>query len=191
MKRLNLIIEEYKRYYGPEADRVNKFAKAQKTLVNAIEVATLSEDDAGVRDSHQNRIPKGVLKLWSNSVIKETRLIRRAASFEQILDILKKARVKGIGELAIYDTAARIGTFRKIYPDKIYLHAGTKIGVQNLLGKIKSKHIFKNQLPQEFQREDLSCSELENLLCIFKDVLDPSLDEKTFRSRLSKIISKC
>ena len=60
-------------------------------------------------------------------------------------------QIKGIGELTIYDTALRIGFYLDIYPDKVYLHAGTREGAKRLIGedKVKNKkYLEMSELPK-------------------------------------------
>lgn len=184
--RINEVIHAYKENYGPDTERCTKYAKSQKTFVNALKAAALSVDENGIRDSHQNRISKLVLDLWYDAVVQNTMTLKKANNFDAIHEILEKARIKGIGKLTIYDTAIRIAAYKNIYPDKIYIHAGTKIGIKNLIGKTSSKYIFKSDLPKEFQRSEITCAEIENLLCIYKDAFSPSVDENSFRSILEK-----
>lgn len=40
--------------------------------------------------------------------------------------------VAGIGELYVYGTVMRIGAKLGVFPEQVYLHAGTRIGVRNL-----------------------------------------------------------
>jgi hypothetical protein len=189
--RVNQVIDAYKEAYGPESDRVGHYTKQQKTLVAAVRVATQCKDHNGRRDPHQNRIRQITLDLWSEAVTGKLRQIRTAASFDQLHTVLKGTKIEGIGELTIYDSANRIGLFLKIRPDRIYLHAGTREGLRNLLSKAKGPYIYKKALPKELQQSNLSCSAIENLLCIYKDALNPMLNEKSFQLAIQKVGSKC
>ena len=189
--RLNQIIDAYKEAYGPELDRVGYYAEQQKTLLSTIQVATQCKDSDGRRDPHQNRIRKITLDLWSEALTTQVSRIRTASSFDQLHSIVKGAKIDGVGELTIYDSANRIGLFLKIRPDRIYLHAGTRDGLRNLMGSAKGPYIYKEALPNELQQSELSCSAIENLLCIYKDALDPTLDEKSFQLAIRRSSSKC
>ena len=90
------------------------------------------------------------------------------SSFEDLFKIISENRIFGFGKLAIYDTALRIGYFLRLYPEQIYLHAGTSKGAKKLGIKInKRKKIEISELPKEFHK--LNASEIEDILCIFKD----------------------
>ncbi len=62
-----------------------------------------------------------------------------AETFPELIGILRKARIKGVGELTVYDTAVRIAAARGIDVDAVYLHAGTRRGVKKVLGGDKIK----------------------------------------------------
>ena len=51
------------------------------------------------------------------------------------MKIVEECKVKGFGELSIYDTAVRIGAHLRIEPDKVYLHAGAREGIKALEDK--------------------------------------------------------
>lgn len=184
--RSSEIIKIYKNYYLKNPDKIIANAKEQKNLVNAIEVAALSIDKNGNKHSHQYRIPNLVLKEWADILIQNNKKIGNAKTFDELLNILKELTIKGIGELSVYDCATRIGAYLKLFPEKIYLHAGTRTGAFRLLGKISGDYIEKNQLPASFRRDDLSCAEIEDILCIFKDELDSSISQEIFKSKCLK-----
>ena len=105
------------------------------------------------------------------SVLKNINNIRNAADFNSLHNAVQNFRVPGIGELAIYDTAVGIGAFLNLQPTIIYLHAGAKVGLEKLLGPYNQTTINKNQLPADFANSNLTCYELEDMLCIYKKIL--------------------
>jgi len=75
--------------------------------------------------------------------------------------------IKGVGDLTVYDIAHRIGArFGKV-PERVYLHAGTRIGARAF--DISGASFDPKILPQPFSR--LAPSEIEDCLCIHKDEL--------------------
>lgn len=100
---------------------------------------------------------------------KKSKELHKTTDFTSLLGIVESCKVKGIGELTCYDTANRISCKIGVYPDKIYLHAGTKKGADKLFGKrIKKRFIDKSELPEPFKSSELDCAELEDILCIYK-----------------------
>ncbi|HQM80509.1 MAG TPA: hypothetical protein PLX02_02700 [Syntrophorhabdaceae bacterium] len=74
--------------------------------------------------------------------------------------------IPGIGELAVYDTALRIGAFLRIEPSKVFLHAGTRTGARALGLETSAEFLEVSSVPSEFQV--LKPSEIEDVLCIYK-----------------------
>lgn len=94
-----------------------------------------------------------------------------ADSFDELFDIVSTAieLIDGIGELAVYDTALRIGARFDLQPTKVYLHAGTRTGARVLGLQHTRAYIDVAELPVELQV--LSASEAEDALCIYKHEL--------------------
>ena len=136
----------------------------------AIELAGLAMCD-GRKMSHQKLIPKPTLAGYAKELLKRKHEIGEVQSFPELLKITASCRIYGIGELAVYDAAFRIGIFLRIEPDAVYLHAGPRIGAENLLKRrlfpSKVKTITKEDLPEAFR--DCSYAEIEAILCIYKD----------------------
>ena len=92
--------------------------------------------------------------------------------FETLFDFLLplKEKIKGIGELTHYDFALRIGAYLGHFPQKIYLHSGTKEGAESLLKKkISEDSLETKDFPKELQC--LKPYHIENFLCIYKKKL--------------------
>jgi hypothetical protein len=70
----------------------------------------------------------------------------------------------------VYDTALRIGAYLHLKPELVYLHAGTRIGARNLGFDSSAEFIATRNFPDEFRC--LSASEIEDVLCIYKDELN-------------------
>jgi hypothetical protein len=84
--------------------------------------------------------------------------------------------VKGFGQLATYDVALRIAKYLNFELQEVYLHAGVTDGTRALGLKVKDGDILSvHQFPTPFNQ--LSGDHLENLLCIYKEVLANSSDQ--------------
>lgn len=79
------------------------------------------------------------------------------------------SRYNGIGDLAVYDIAMRIGVALGLSPDRVYLHAGAKQGARNLGIPSRSRSVPMMDLPEPLRR--LSPDDVENFLCIYKERL--------------------
>lgn len=109
-----------------------------------------------------------------NNLIKRFNDILKARDFDTIINIVLECKVKGFGELAIYDTALRIGSFLNIEPKRVYLHAGARQGAVLLeskgyisQGSSSKKFLEIYDMPVPMQK--LKAIESEHFLCSMKD----------------------
>jgi hypothetical protein len=167
--KLKRLIHLYRDFRKSDPDTWLSDCGSQDSLDRAIKMAALARNNANKKHPHQYRIPNNKLNNLAVCILSKKKDLKRAKKFDQILSIVESCRKKGIGELVCYDTAHRIGVYLNIYPDKIYLHAGTRIGACNLLERnISDSSIEKEELPSLLQESELSISELEDFLCIYK-----------------------
>lgn len=166
---LAYIIKKYKRFKKRYPDSWIAHCQSQQTLPLAIHVASLSQNAAGQKHPHQYRLRKNDLKAFERQLLQSMVVINKAQNFDSLHTIVKQNAPKGIGPLAIYDTAVRIGAFLNLSPDHIYLHAGTREGAKKLIPNLTENTIDKNHLPAPLRNSNLNCYELEDLLCIYKD----------------------
>lgn len=125
----------------------------------------------GKKNSHQNRIPKETLENFKKEIKKQKEAISECRTFDELLGISENSTIDGIGLLTEYDIAFRYGWQIGIYPDKVYLHAGTKIGAKNLgIVKRGAKYLTKEELPAYLKA--IEPWMVEDFLCVEKD--DPS-----------------
>ena len=166
------IIDKYTAWRKNTPDTWIDHTVEQEDILSAINIAAKSKNKDDEKNKHQWRLKNENLDNFAEKLSTKSKEITEAADFANLLDIIEACKVKGIGELASYDTANRIGCKIKVYPDKIYLHAGTKEGVEKLLGKrISKRFIEKSDLPEPFKSSELSCADLEALFCIYKSEL--------------------
>jgi hypothetical protein len=166
MNALERIIDDYISDHQCNAEREQRWFAIQRSLRAAVEVAALAKSPKGKRLSHQCRIPGRVLEKSRECLLKCLSTIRQARSFEELHELVALAirRIRGIGELTVYDTALRIGAFRHLEPNKVFLHAGTRAGARRL-GLDVSKGVLKvSELPAELRV--LKPREIEDVLCI-------------------------
>lgn len=164
------IIKHYKSWKQENSDTWVEHCKNQEKLVDAIAYAALAENHLGKRNGHQRRLKKINLEKFAGNLIEKEETIQKATSFDKLLKIVEECKINGIGKLACYDTAHRIGKKIGLHPEFIYLHAGTKKGAEKILGKrLSQKFIHRTELPNPFHNKNLSNDEIEDILCIYKD----------------------
>jgi hypothetical protein len=162
---LDAIIAHYLATYSDNADRELRFYRRQRTLDDALEHATLARLPSGKRAHHQRRLSASTLNAaWD--ALKQCDLEECTDFHDLFCTIDETVRsIDGIGELYIYDTALRIGAFLLHTPDRVYLHAGVRVGAR-AIGFTGGDYILCSDLPAEFTA--LQPHQIEDCLCIYK-----------------------
>lgn len=140
-----------------------------ENINDTIICATLATLPQGKKHVHQRRLKNQVMQSVKNRLLSMSDELKLCSKFNEIINIVKKASQKGFGELAIYDTALRIGSFLNIYPGEVYLHAGTLKGARAIGLNSHSKAISLNNIPANLK--SLKAYEIEDFLCIYKNQL--------------------
>jgi hypothetical protein len=148
---------------------IDWFAR-QPSFHAAIETAALAVNSRRKRYSHQRRLTKLALERARGALSKRARAMEEADDFSELFDLIDAALepIPGLGELYVYDTALRIGAKLNLFPEKVYLHAGTRLGAR-ALGLRVAATLDVSELPKEFRR--LKPHEIEDVLCIFNEAL--------------------
>ena len=167
---LDIIVRTYIRRIRPRAQAEIDWFAHQPSLQAAISNAARAVNSRGNRYSHQRRLRKVALERALDVLSKEAGAIERAHDFDELFALIDPALepIPGLGELYVYDTSLRIGAKLNLFPDKVYLHAGTRLGAR-ALGLRAAATLDVSQLPKEFR--SLRPHEIEDVLCIFKDEL--------------------
>lgn len=164
---LKEVCEFYRREYGEIVDQDERWFRNCKGRA-AIERAARSVLADGKLHPHQWRVGKVTLSLWVKALLGQAHRIEDAADFHELYQAVEKARIAGIGELTIYDTAYRLGLARGLSPQQVYIHAGVRRGAR-ALGLGAGNKIEMHELPFPLNR--LSPAAAEDVLCIYKDDL--------------------
>ncbi|MBZ5653328.1 MAG: hypothetical protein LAO18_22925, partial [Acidobacteriia bacterium] len=127
---LDEIVSDYIREYRDHARKEMRFFEIQRSPSKAIRKAALCELPSGKRHPHQRRIPRALLEQVEARLQGICRKLAGASSFDELHRAMEDevGSLKGIGALTVYDIAQRIGAYFRKIPDRVYLHAGTRIG---------------------------------------------------------------
>lgn len=124
---------------------------------------------------HQHRLVGQTLEDFSNILLTMEGRIRKCKEFDILFEIVKSCKISGIGELTIYDTALRIGSYLNVLPTRVYLFRGAREGAMILFKKgylidVKLKKFGTTLLVSNFPKEfnHLEPFQIEQLLCIYK-----------------------
>ncbi len=157
-------MKRYLRYY------------VQHTLKDAIEIAARCKLYNGKYHRHQRRIKKFLLNESATKLLGIQDKIKMCRDFEDLRSLVDNTiRVKGIGDLTIYDISLRIGAKLGLYPQAIYLQAGVisgakALGIYHKRESIPIKHIRIEHIPKPISSR-LEPHEIEDFLCICKGEL--------------------
>lgn len=171
------VAADYRQAWLDEVDKEQDwFGLRCKNLAEAIARASMSEVPTGKgkrlrRHSHQTRIPREVLVEAKHELLKaEGQIIvtQNFAELHAVVDHTIRA-IPGVGPLLVYDIAHRIGSYLKLEPEEVYLHAGTRSGAKSIGLDVSRVSIPLNEFPEGLR--SLSASQLEDVLCIYCQVL--------------------
>ncbi len=184
-------------FFETHSDYLDKYLSFYKELPNLTEVIVHASDgifkltNNGIeyfirhnhqevfldKDGNQRGVPFEVSKQVRNNLIQRMNDILKARTFDEIFEVVTECKVKGFGELSIYDTSMRIASHLNIEPDKIYLHAGARKGLEILEekgyieeGSSKRKYVEIKEMPEQMQQ--LKAAETEHMLCSMKDSMN-------------------
>lgn len=163
------IVRDYRKNYQASADEVLQFYEQISTIDEAIKRAANAELPNGKRHPHQYRLKKSNLKKVLYRL--RNRNVAACLTFHELFELVEDAigGIKGIGELMIYDTTHRLGAHLGLPPEKVYLHAGVRVGAVALGFDKSRKWLELSELPRPFRR--LTAQQLEDCFCIYKHEL--------------------
>lgn len=166
---LDEIVNDYIRIQRPYTGREMLDFANEPSPSAAIRRAALCELKNGKRHDHQRRIPKWLLEQVEAKLQAIRRKLANAADFDALHRLVENeiGGMKGIGALTVYDISHRIGAYFRKAPERVYLHAGVRVGARAL--GISGDSFDPKILPKPFAR--LAPSEIEDCLCIYKDDL--------------------
>lgn len=161
------VVSDYSQNH-PSHDEVDWF-RQQASLENAIHTAAFAINHEGKRYSHQYKIRREAMEEAYTELMKAIDEIRECETFDDLLNIVEKVAkpINGIGGLYCYDTAFRIGAYQNLFPQKVYLHCGTRNGARYLGWDYEARTLETSTLPAELQH--LQPHEVEDILCIYRD----------------------
>ena len=140
----------------------------------------------GKRHTHQYRLSAGALATGAAALHAIADKLQAAPNFIELWFLVQAAfkPIRGLGELAVYDTAERLRHRLGLRSDHvIYLHAGARVGARRLAGgrlpKERAWGIQRHEVPMGLRH--LSTHEIEDILCIYKGEL--LLSPAQFRGR--------
>jgi hypothetical protein len=122
----------------------------------------------GKMHNHQSKVSRS-LDNFARALSRRRGHLALSPNFDILYHRIKRLAPKGIGEMTVYDVATRFGAYLGLKPEMIYMHAGTRSGLNALLGtKFGSRHEVMPMwlLPTELQDKDPDT--VEDFLCTYR-----------------------
>lgn len=165
------VVQDYIARYRDRANNELASFEMLNSLEEAIERAARAEVEGGKKHDHQWRIPEAVLARAGKELLAKRAQISKCTGFDSLIELVETTAgsIRGFGELAIYDTAVRIGARLGMEPEFVYLHRGTRKGAKALGLASGGKYLKLSELPAEFTK--LRPHEIEDCLCIYASEL--------------------
>jgi len=162
------LVRAYRMHNRPDSVDELEFFREMPSLELAINHAAFAINRHEKRFGHQRRIPLAPLRRAKGLLIAAGSTLRFCRSFHELHTLLASifTPVRGLGELYVYDTALRLGSFLKLSPEHVYLHAGTRAGARALGLSLSEGFVRVSSLPKAIQV--LEPQEIEDFLCIYK-----------------------
>ena len=152
------------------------FFMQKQIFANRLKDAALARYMKGAegykRCGHQWRLTPAALAAGLQALRPMAHRLEHSGSFDELHDrVLAVAhRTRGLGALWAYDTAVRIGESIGLAPEKIYLHAGTRKGAENLGFAVRKQPVLslKEVHARYPELRKLSAGDLESFFCVYK-----------------------
>lgn len=179
------IADDYIEHHRPRAARELSSFRSLSSDGTAISRAALGQMADGRRHPHQYRVHTDALWESRRRLLEIAPALAGAASFDELFDLVSSEieMIDGIGELAVYDAALRIGARFDLQPTRVYLHAGTRTGAKALGLPHRNACLDHAELPTELQV--LTAREAEDALCIYKQAFTSAVGRTRVTSRCS------
>jgi len=166
-KSLTTLVSIYRKQFALRIAAYLGYFEKLDSLDDAIRHGCLGKD--GKIHGHQRRVGREILTKASKKLLRHADELEACESFDALLNCVEEAtkRTERFGVLAMYDTSLRIGANLNLWPEVVYLHAGTKKGCKALGVQSKGSTVEIDRLPSPIRV--LEPYQAEDFLCIFKD----------------------
>jgi len=163
------ILGDYDRRQCCDCDQQVAWFQGQPSLRAAIDLAARCRDAKGRRFRHQSRIRRVAIRESEIALLVAEQELAATKSFDEVFAIVREQLqgIAGIGELYRYDAAFRIGSYLRLMPSRVYLHAGTRVGARALGLDYRNDSLDMSELPAPLRQRQPH--EVEDILCIYKD----------------------
>ena len=128
------LVRTYKQTCRPRHQSHLDFYRSLETLEEAIKRAAQATGEDSKINAHQRRVGRVILGKASTKLLRKAGEIESCTGFHDLIELIERvtAKIDRFGELAVYDTSLRIGSWLDLLPERVYIHAGTRKGAKAL-----------------------------------------------------------
>jgi hypothetical protein len=161
------LIRDYRCRFGPRLAEYLAYFHDLRSPDDAMRFVCHGKE--GRINAHQRRVGRAILERARKSLARNASKIQLCRTFDDLIGLVENCtkNIPRFGTLAVYDTSLRLGAYLDLWPDVVYLHAGTKKGCRALGIPTNSGTVEMRMLPRPLRV--LKPHEAEDFLCIFKD----------------------
>jgi hypothetical protein len=153
------------------------------TFEESVVVACMSvRPNTGKMHHHQSKVPHLARFALARALVARSKgiqkAVRRGLDFHGYHEgVGKLARgIDGIGIMTIYDVSVRTGGWLGLSPDRVYLHAGCKLGAKRLGLSVRGREWLEvSEFPKPLS--GMPADELEDFLCAHLAVFGKTYEE--------------
>jgi hypothetical protein len=183
----DLVSDFIRRRVDPESplmknrDDIVDYCEQADSLKQAIGRAVMSRRPNGKIHNHQSRVKAEARRELGQRLLRDSRRLRRAKTFEEVLGLVEGYKVPGIGPVTEYDVATRVCAFLDLYPTQLHLHAGCLEGLKALYKsgtwqppkgtKLRVGTMIDPAVLPEALDGRLMPDNIEDFLCVYREVL--------------------
>jgi hypothetical protein len=98
-------------------------------------------------------------------------MLMRSRDFATLHAGFEFLKTSGIGPMTVYDVAVRFGAYLGLKPEAIYVHAGTRAGLEAIGIDVRKKKVIPmNKLPRPISHREPD--DVEDFLCTYRSAFE-------------------
>lgn len=152
-----------------QRDNIPDWCKEASSPREALERAVRSKRPNGKMHNHQSKVSKALPK-YEYVLTQNLPLLATSKHFDKLHRSMWLIRTDGIGPMTVYDVAVRFGAYLSLEPDRIYVHAGTKAGLEALGIRVLGDTVNMKRLG--FTLQNRRPDDVEDFLCTYRIAFD-------------------
>lgn len=156
--------------YGPMEAGYADWLRDSPDFATAVDRAVRSIKPDGKMHPHQTKVRLESRLEFGRRILLVQHLIMPEDTFHDFWLMLNAIKPWGIAEMTVYDVAERAARYLRKAPDRVYLHAGVRMGAVALGISVKGKEwLMPEELPPELR--ELPMDAAEDFLCCYHKFL--------------------